>query len=325
MLCLGIQKGFGAAFTNDLIANYPFETNGDDIVRHSPSPNNSSASGYLSTSPFPNPPISNGVLCVNGPYMPNGIHSNYLSTAALSELRFEAFTLSLDFYPLPRSRKLTAFEQKLDVWTRGYYLRSIGYRGYFNCDNIITGGSSYRWFALNREDNQLNLTLNNQNYTHSFINTPIKPGRWHHVSCSIDLGKGTILTMLDGRVLETIILPPDFKLSVAESPYDASDRAFMFQNYSNGSIFHGYAAHLKIFERPLSLPELAALYRESLAARPPFPGSDRSIWWIVLIGVAAVALMLLFLCIRRRGGPTVLLDECDASAHSPATLKTDYD
>jgi hypothetical protein len=54
------------------------------------------------------------------------------------------------------------------------------------------------------------------------------------VTCSVDLEKRTILTMLDGRILETIFLPPDFQLRVVGSPAEESDRAFLFQNYSNG-------------------------------------------------------------------------------------------
>ncbi len=40
---------------------------------------------------------------------------------------------------------------------------------------------------------------------------------------------------------------------------------------SNGSVFFGYAAHLKILGRALAESEVASLYDESLSEHPKFP------------------------------------------------------
>jgi hypothetical protein len=80
----------------------------------------------------------------------------------------------------------------------------------------------------------------------------VEPGRWHNLICSVDLQRRKILTMFDGHPLEAITLPPDFKLEVAGSPGDATEREFPFDDHSNGSVFFGYAAHLKILGRALA-------------------------------------------------------------------------
>jgi len=280
LVVLHVVPVFGEAFEKDLIAHYRLDKNGNDSAGKSPpfviardDPLIMSVPGPLYE---PGALLTNGVIYVNGEYEANGIRYNYLSTPPIKELRYESFTVGLDFYPLPQKRKFTALEVKLDLWTRGFYGRLFGNKGYRNDGNILTGGSSYRWIGFNREYNLLNLTLNNQDYVHEFKGVKVMPGRWHKLICSVDLDRRKILTLFDGRLLETISLPADFKLKVVGSPNDASDREFVFQNYSNGSVFFGYAAHLRIFGRALNVAEMDELYREFVRERPLFPSEQRS-------------------------------------------------
>jgi hypothetical protein len=127
----------------------------------------------------------------------------------------------------------------------------------------------------------------------------VKPGRWHNLSCSVDLNRREILTMFDGQILEPIALPADFKLEVLGSPEEATERQFTFANHSNGSVFYGYAANLKIFSRALAGPELASLYTDSLRERPKFPAPS-SPWPIIILMLLIGLLAFLFLCRRIR-------------------------
>jgi len=294
----------------DLIAHYRFDNNGSDSLGKSPpfvvTNGDQSRRGVTYTAAFAvtNAPFTNGVLYVNGRYEPNGHFVNYLGTAPIKDLRYESFTVGLDFYPLPKKRSRNSFnglEAKLDSWTRGRYARWRGIDAYLNnTDNILTGGYSYRWIGFNRNDGLLNLTLNNQSFTHRFKDVAVEPGRWHNLICSVDLQRRKILTMFDGHPLEAITLPSDFKLEVVGSRGDATEREFTFDNHSNGSVFFGYAAHLKILGRALTESEVASLYNESLSEHPKFP--RRHFLWpaVVLILVVASLAVSLFLWLRLR-------------------------
>ena len=162
--------------SKDLIANYRFDTNGNDLLGRN-SPFVVTTEDFLrlaKIAPFftvTNSPFSNGVLYVNGRYEPNGHFAHYLGTDIIKDLRYDSFSVSFDFYPLPRKRgmsSLSSLEQKLDLWTRGRYSRWRGFdQNVFRTDNILTGGYHYRWFGINREDGFLHITLNNQAFVSS--------------------------------------------------------------------------------------------------------------------------------------------------------------
>ncbi len=309
-LVLWVPRAFADALAGDLIAHYRFDTNGSDSLGRSPpfvvTNGDQSRAGvtYAAAFAVTNAPFTNGVLYVNGRYEPNGHFVNYLGTAPIKDLRYESFTVGLDFYPLPKKRSRYSFnrlEAKLDSWTRGRYARWRGIdANLYNTDNILTGGYSYRWIGFNREDGLLNLTLNNQSFAHRFKDVAVKPGRWHNLICSVDLQRRKILTVFDGHPLEAITLPSDFKLEVAGGPGDTTEREFTFDNHSNGSVFFGYAAHLKILGRALAESEVASLYNESLSEPPKFP--RRHFLWpaVILILVVATLVVSLFLWLRIR-------------------------
>jgi len=278
-----------AASADDLIAHYRFQTNGDDSLGKHP--------GFI----IPNATYPHSVLYVNAGYesfipAPPGVGRApvFRGSPVLTNLDYQLFTVSLDFHPLPErapkpKRSLNKFERTLDDLSRGRYRRWFG-KGDWGKHNILTGGESYRWIGFNRADNSLNLTLNNQQFTHQFKGISVKVNRWHHLICSVNVAKKQILTWFDGKPLETISLPQDFKFDVAGSANEADDPVFTFVNFSNGTFFHGYAADLKIFGRALTEPELAAVSVQALAEMPTFPSSSSSsptIVLVVAIGVLA--------------------------------------
>jgi len=67
---------------------------------------------------------------------------------------------------------------------------------------------------------------------------------------------------------------------------------------SNGSVFFGYAAHLKILGRALAESEVASLYDESLSEHPKFP--RRHFLWPAVILILVVASLVVSLFLWRR-------------------------
>jgi hypothetical protein len=309
VLCIGMTVM--PAFAGDLIAFYRFDTNAADSLGKSPPfclTNGPGNAGVPAAFLIPNAPFSNGVLYVNGLYEPNGHRTHYLGSDPIQDLRYDSFTVSLDFYPLPQRHSrytLSKPENWINHLTHDRYLRWRGIDpslALVKQDNLLTGGCFYRWISLNRQSGVLNLTLNNQSLTHRFKGVAVKSGRWHNLTCSVDLRRKEILTVFDGQPLEAIRLPPDFKLAVMGSSEEASDREFTFTDYSNGSVFYGYVANLKIFGRSLAESKLTALYSASLKERPSFP--ERSYTWLATLLVSAMILLAVFcLCwlwLRRR-------------------------
>jgi hypothetical protein len=299
-----------SSFSDELLAHYRFDTNGCDSLGKCPpfvvTNGDQLRAGAIIPAFFKitTPPFTNGVLYVDGQYEPNGHFVHYLGSGPITNLNYESFTVSLDFYPQPRKRGRSDFnrlENKLDAWTGGRYARWLGFNNrVLNTDNILTGGYSYRWLGFNHAQNLLNLTLNNQAFVHPFNRAPVKPGRWHNLICSVDLRQRKILTMFDGQLLEPITLPSDFKLSVIDSASKATEREFTFGNYSNGSVFRGYVAHLKLLGRALTKPELATLYQESIGERPTFPAPQFPWPTVILALVLASLLLCLGLWLRIR-------------------------
>jgi hypothetical protein len=172
----------------------------------------------------------------------------------------------------------------------------------YNTGNILTGGYGYRWIDFHREKGALNLTLNNHSFRHRFSRTAVKVNRWHNLICSVDLRRREILTEFDGQLLEPITLPADFKLEAAAEPDGASDRRFTFVDGSQGSVFYGYAANLKLIDGALGRAELHALHERSVAERPRFPKPIFP-WPEVILGIvmsAAVVLVVLIFVRRRK-------------------------
>jgi hypothetical protein len=321
MLCL-LLCIFGAqrvAHAGEQIAHYRFDTNGNDSLGKGPpfaitngSQSRAGVMTYRAAFAITNPPITNGVLFVDGRYDPNGHFVHYLSTETITNLRYDSFTVSLDFYPLPPLRSefhLTKLESKIDSWTRGAYVRWRGFdSSVYNTGNILTGGYEYRWMDFHRENGVLTLTLNNHSFTHGFSRTAVKVNRWHNLICSVDLQRREILTEFDGQLLEPITLPADFKLEAAAEPDGASDRRFTFVDGSQGSVYYGYAANLKIMDGALGRAELHDLYARSVAERPKFPKPIFP-WPEVILSIFVIAAMVLVLLIfvrRRRRLPPAL-------------------
>jgi hypothetical protein len=303
LILLTAATSFGAG-TNDLIAFFPLRSDARDTFSKSP------------PMELTNAPFVNGVLYLNGIYQPYKIGSGYYgpaelrgyhAVASVPGLNYASFTISFDFFPLKtkHGRRLRGFEAKLNDWTRGYYSRWLVERS-GPPDNFLTGGTWYRWLGFNPGTNGLELTLNNQTFRHQFKGSIVRVGQWHNLICSLDLQRKQIITILDGHTLETVNLPQDFRFEVVSTERESGDKELAFVNYSNGKVFNGYAAHLRVFSRALSASEMAGLYSEWALERKSLPalvGTGNRIFWFLLL-IVIVGIFLLVRKTSQRTNPT---------------------
>ncbi len=182
--------------------------------------------------------ISDDMILENTAYVNNTLYLNglyfseddYEAQATIQDFYYNEFTVHVDFLPLEGDETQTGF---------------------------LTGGRNYRWIGFYFTDTDLILYLNNKAFTHTFLGVVVERNQWHKIICAFDLGEKTVVTMLDGVLLETVNLPDDFTLNVIGSPGDVTDRRFLFTNYGNGGTFLGYVDNLIVFDRALSQDEIA--------------------------------------------------------------------
>lgn len=246
------------ARANGRLADYRFDGNGADAL------------GRSAAFVLKNVPFEQGALFLNGGYEHGGSPGGFKAIGTISNLSYETFTVSLDFWPVDfksdsrTSRRLETFLNRVSF---GYFSR----RSVNSHDPIIVGGPSYRWFSLRQMNKgNLELTLNNQKFVHTFPGISVSTRRWHNLICSVDVKRRLILTVLDGQPLESVTLPDTFQLDVIGSPSDPTDKEFTFTSYSYGAAFHGFADNLQVFGHALSSAEMGALHAGTKAERPVF-------------------------------------------------------
>ncbi|MBI9101607.1 MAG: thioredoxin family protein [Spirochaetales bacterium] len=122
--------------------------------------------------------------------------------------------------------------------------------------NILAGGTSYRWFSIRYTDDELEVTLNNQD---DIFGTSLKrvvdPGNWYSIVCSVNLNSGKVFFSFSDREPVVINLPAGFELAAITAGADY-DKVFSFTNYSNGTKFQGYIDDLFVFNTALSVDEV---------------------------------------------------------------------
>lgn len=187
-----------------------------------------------------------------------------------SRLSFSIEFQGLDFNP----------EQGSSTWLA----QAIGHSGVDPHTNLITGGTSYRWFSVKIRDGHLWLTLNNGEVKYLYEKAAVTPREWHTVSGSIDLAAGLIYLMLDGELVAAEKLPKDFAFSVVGLSADAGDRQLTFTDYSNSESFHGYVARVTVLDNSLSEQELREWYQSGAEFRShlPRPVQPGTVWALPL-------------------------------------------
>lgn len=123
--------------------------------------------------------------------------------------------------------------------------------------NLITGGTSYRWFGLERSSSgKLLVTFNNGEFRKEIEKSEIDPGQWTRVACSVSVERRKVLVRVNDGDVATIDLPDDFKVVVTSSKARQTDKVWTFTNRSNGNCFHGLVDELIIYGHAMSAEEL---------------------------------------------------------------------
>jgi hypothetical protein len=204
------------------LAHFRFDGNAKDQIK-------GNADFVLTNTDF-----KDNALYLNGEYQ-NPLKLGYYAVCATPKLDYARFTVALRF-------KAEEFsDDKTNLKT-----------------NLLTGGTAYRWFGLNRsEAGNLTVTLNNQDYAREIKDASIEEGKWTVVACGVDIPSRKIVVYLNGRKIGDVDLPKNFKLRVVDSDSKDADKQWSFTNYSNGNVFHGLVDELMIFAGMLSDKEFA--------------------------------------------------------------------
>jgi hypothetical protein len=126
--------------------------------------------------------------------------------------------------------------------------------------NLLTGGTSHRWFGLPRSDaGNLTVTMNNQRFSQEVRGAALSAGKWTLVACSVDLPGRKVVAYLNGKKVGDIDLSAGFKLDVVTSRVKEADKEWSFTNYSNGTVLHGLVDELIIYGKALGDRELAVV------------------------------------------------------------------
>jgi hypothetical protein len=195
----------------------------------------------LTNAPFERLSSGRSALYLNGIYDFGDQAKGYRAVASLPRLNYESFTVALDF--------------NADVFNTQ---KSV----------ILYGGTSYRWWGLGWDGGLLAVTLNNKSFKSTYPGAKLNPGQWHNVICSVNVADRIVRTTLDGRALADVSLPKGFNLEVKPPASDTSDKNLTFTDYSNATVFQGYAANLRVYDRALSAAGIQSLYA-SIASQTP--------------------------------------------------------
>jgi hypothetical protein len=125
-------------------------------------------------------------------------------------------------------------------------------------NNLITAGTSRRWFGMNVSPaEKLTVTFNNQDFACELNEATIKPRTWNVVVCGVDISKRKAVVYVNGTKASDIDFPKNFKLRGGGTDTKANE--WSFTNYSNGNTFHGLVDELVIYPKMLTAEEFAAV------------------------------------------------------------------
>jgi hypothetical protein len=190
-----------------------------------------------------NTEFRDGALYLNGRYEFSRDRNGYRAVFKTPKLNYKAFTVAIRI--------------KAEQFTPGK-------------STILVGGTSARWFGMNRaESGNLTVTLNNQAFAREIADTQLDAGQWIVVACGVDLRTRRLVVFVNGKKADDFTLPKDFRLNVIGSSMENSDKNWSFANYSNADVFCGLVDELIIHNRLLTddefsrIPLVAATTTES--------------------------------------------------------------
>lgn len=177
-----------------------------------------------------NAKIVGDALYLNGVYENSGRDDGYRVYVPISEVNLTALTTSLEFWPIDLDRH----------------------------DTILMWGRGYRWLGASLDSaGRLSITANNGR-VRLVTDATVTPQNWHRLAISVDVPALTVLVSYDGKLLPKLVLPSDFKWDFVGTAAEPREKELLFTDYSSGSVFHGFARNLRIYDRALTAQELGA-------------------------------------------------------------------
>ena len=225
LLIFGLSAGAREFPTNGLLAHFEFNGDGKDSTGNNPE------------FTLKNTEFIDNALYLNGVYEYSAIGSGYHATVPVPLMSYQTFSFAIRF--------------KLASPRKGA-----------SQPNLITGGTSYRWFGLRFSDasgDKLIAYLDNGDYAQRMEGTKIKTNTWTTIVCTVDLPLRRIVLYQDGKIAGIMMLPKDFVLDVLSSDTGGTDKAWTFTNYSNSDIFYGWVDDLALYDRILTADEAGTL------------------------------------------------------------------
>ncbi|HRI14854.1 MAG TPA: hypothetical protein PLX89_17800 [Verrucomicrobiota bacterium] len=259
-----------------LIACYPLSSDGH------------ATAGASSEAVLKNVEFRSGACYLNGAYE-HGYRFGYRAQFPVGSLSYQSLGFCVDLFPLDFNPTPTGRIRPALWETLRSLIGANRTASYASHENVITAGPSYRWFSVKHRAGHLDLWLNNGNTQLAIPEAVMAPEMWHRLVISLDLAEHKILTSLDGRQLPTVRLPEPFTLNVIGSPDEATDKVLTFTDYSNGWVFHGYAAGLRVFDHALTLEEHDFLARDRAWEKRRVVGNARYSVLLVLVTLLVVA------------------------------------
>jgi len=221
--CLLVHSGTAQVYAQSgLLAHYSFNGNGQDDAGLNPD-------FHLVNTEF----VEN-TLYLNGDYEYNRTGTGYRAVAHTAKLNYQTFSIVLRF--------------KLAKAAKGA--------------NLITGGTSFRWFGLrfsNKGGGQLIVYFNNGNSATKVKGTMVRPEVWTLIACTVDLPNHRVIVYQDGKNVGAIDLPRGFVLNALKQDTEGEDKVWSFANYSNGVVFHGWVDDFAVYGRVLTDDDVTKL------------------------------------------------------------------
>jgi hypothetical protein len=124
---------------------------------------------------------------------------------------------------------------------------------------LLMGGTSYRWYGLQRSaDGNLTIILNNHR-RHEIKDAAIEPGKWNVVACGVDVPNRKLVVYLNAKRVAGMNLSKSFQFDVTQTEAKERDKVWTFTNFGSASVFHGLVDELIIYGKMLSAEEFAKI------------------------------------------------------------------
>ena len=126
----------------------------------------------------------------------------------------------------------------------------------FGEQNIVTGGTGYRWFRLYTLDGQLAVSVGGDQEVHVFDDVSVRADQWHRLFLVVNTRTRRGEVYYDGTQLPPVELGDRFNYELSSSAASEFQRAPHFGTTENSAGFVGYVDNFMHFRTELSAEEI---------------------------------------------------------------------